>query len=293
MERFNININESARRINLCSGEVFYNIGNKTVETIPDDELYHFRLRSDNRDEDLKNMKEIHEKITLKMKNNIYINIAMIGSVNQVLWDLLTKIKQSGLYDAANKIYLVFNGDRKHLAFNLVSDKYVIIDANPDISKCEFPTLDLICEHCKEEDLNVLYLHTKGVTKPGYQQIIDWTNLLSHFNIVKWQDRLKDLEENDCSGINFFGNPDDINLHPSTWGYGKAPLHYSGNFWWSKSSHIKKLPNMSNWLPDNNYQKWRVMAEMWLCQITDGNYFNAFSSDVDHYQNLYPKELYV
>ena len=62
MERFNINVNESARRINLCSGEVFYNIGNKKVDTIPDSELYHFRLRSDNRDEDLKNMKEIHEK---------------------------------------------------------------------------------------------------------------------------------------------------------------------------------------------------------------------------------------
>lgn len=223
---------------------------------------------------------------------NIYINIAMVGSVNQVLWDLLTRIKQSGLYDAANKIYLVFNGDRKHLAFNLVSDKYVIIDANPDISKCEFPTLDLICEHCKEEDLNVLYLHTKGVTKPGYQQIIDWTNLLSHFNINKWEDRLKDLKENDCSGINFFGNPNDINEHPSTWGYGKAPLHYSGNFWWSKSSHIRKLPNMSNWLPDGNYLRWRVMAEMWICQIQDGKYFTAFSSDVDHYQNLYPRELY-
>ena len=223
---------------------------------------------------------------------NIYINIAMVGSVNQVLWDLLTRIKQSGLYDAANKIYLVFNGDRKHLAFNLVSDKYVIIDANPDISKCEFPTLDLICEHCKEEDLNVLYLHTKGVTKPGYQQIIDWTNLLSHFNINKWEDRLKDLKENDCSGINFFGNPNDINEHPSTWGYGKAPLHYSGNFWWSKSSHIRKLPNMSNWLPDGNYLRWRVMAEMWVCQVPGGEYFNAFSSDVDHYQNLYPKELY-
>ena len=223
---------------------------------------------------------------------NIYINIAMVGSVNQVLWDLLTKIKQSGLYDAANKIYLVFNGDRKQLSFNLISDKYVIIDANPDISKCEFPTLDLISQHSKEEDFNVLYLHTKGVTKPGYQQILDWTNLLSYFNIVKWQDRLKDLEDNDCSGINFFGNPDDINQDPSTWGYGKAPLHYSGNFWWSKSSHIRKLPNMSNWLPDSNYLRWRVMAEMWLCQIPGGKYSCDWQSNINHYQQNYPKELY-
>jgi hypothetical protein len=150
----------------------------------------------------------------------------------------------------------------------------------------------LISQHCKEEDFNVLYLHTKGVTKPGYQQIIDWTNLLSYFNINKWQDRLKDLEDNDCSGVNFFGNPDDINHHPSTWGYGKAPLHYSGNFWWSKSSHIKNLPNMSNWLPDGNYLRWRVMAEMWLCQIPDGKYSCAWQSNINHYQQNYPKELY-
>jgi len=34
------------------------------------------------------------------------------------------------------------------------------------------------------------------------------------------------------------------------------------------------------------------MAEMWICQVPGGKYFNAFSSNVDHYQNLYPKELY-
>lgn len=223
---------------------------------------------------------------------NIYINIAMIGSVNQVLFDLLTRIKQSGLYDSANKIYLVFNGDRKQLSFNLVDDKYVIIDANIDISKCEFPTLELIWQHSQTEDLNILYLHTKGVTKPGYQQIVDWTNYLSYFNINEWKDRLKDLEENDCSGVNLIGNPDDINQHPSTWGYGKAPLHYSGNFWWSKSSHIKKLPSISNWLPDGNFLRWRVMAEMWLCQIPEGKYSCAWQSNINHYHQFYPKDLY-
>lgn len=225
---------------------------------------------------------------------NIYINIAMVGSVNQVLWDLLSRIKQSGLYDSANKIYLIFNGDRRHLQFNLVSDKYVIINANTDISKCEFPTLDYIWQDCQntDKDFNILYLHTKGVTKPGFQNVIDWTNYLSYFNINKWQDRLNELQESDCTGVNFFGNPDDINQHPATWGYGKTPLHYSGNFWWTKSSHIKKLPNPIKWTPDSNLFRWRMMCEMWLCQVKDGKYFNAYSSDVDHYMTPYPKHLY-
>jgi hypothetical protein len=236
----------------------------------------------------------ICEKFTISTKKmiNIYINIAMVGSVNQVLWELLTRIKQSGLYESANKIYLVFNGDRKKLTFNLVSEKYVIIDYSDDISKCEFPTLELIHKHSKEAEFDILYLHTKGVTKPGVKTIEDWTNYLSYFNINKWVDRVKDLKSNDTSGVNLGGNPEDIQSHPSWWGYGKAPLHYSGNFWWSKSSHIRNLSSPFNWLPDGDCLRWRMMAEMWVCQIQTGKYHSAWHSNVNHYQENYPKELY-
>lgn len=225
---------------------------------------------------------------------NVYINIAMTGSVNQVLWNLLTRVKESGLYEQSNKIYLVFNGDRSKLSFNLVSDKYVIIESNPDITKCEFPTLDLLWKHSQEinQDFKILYLHTKGVTKPGAQNIIDWTEYLSYFNISKWSDRIIELDSFECSGCDLKGNPDDIQDHPMYWGYGKAPLHYSGNFWWSKSSHIKNLPNPISWMPDGNYQRWRMMCEMWVCQLKDSKYNNIHSSNVNHYNSLYPKSLY-
>jgi hypothetical protein len=223
---------------------------------------------------------------------NIYINVAMVGSVNKVLWNLLTRIKESGLYDYCNKIYLIFNGDKKYLSFNLVSDKYEIVQANSDISMCEFPTLDLIWKHSKEQEFDVLYLHTKGVTKSTSEPVTDWTNYLAYFNINRWTDRIKELETFDCTGTDLKGNFEDYNFHPSTWGYGKAPMHYSGNFWWSKSSHIKNLPRPLVWLPDTNFVKWRVMAEMWLCQIKDAKYFCAWISDKNHYLENYPKELY-
>lgn len=234
---------------------------------------------------------EVEKMLLDNKKINIYINVAIIGNVNQILADLVNNILKSGLYSACNKIILICNGDFNQISLNLNIPKIEVIKANDDISKCEFPTLEKIWNDCQNEDITVLYLHTKGVTKNGQQTIIDWTNYLSYFNINKWQDRINHLKSFDCSGVNLNGSKEDINEHPSTWGYGKAPLHYSGNFWWSNSSHIKKLPNPINWLPDNNYQQWRVMAEMWLCQI-DGKYNSAWSSNVNHYLENYPKELY-
>lgn len=224
------------------------------------------------------------------MENRIYINIAVIGSVNEVINNILNRISDSKLYDNVSKIYLVVNGNIELLDIE-IKDKYEIIKANSDINKCEFPTLDLISEH-SIVDFNLLYLHTKGVTKPGFVNIKDWTNYLSYFNIDRWEDRLSELEYNDCTGCDLKGNPDDINHHPMTWGYGKAPLHYSGNFWWAKSSHIRKLVKPSNWLPDTNYQRWRIMAEMWVCQDIKSIYNNAWSSGVNHYYERYEKEKY-
>ena len=226
------------------------------------------------------------------MKIDVYIHIAVMGNVNDVLQNLLLRIDNSGLYNNSNKIYLSINGDITGLTIDLKKEKYVIINNNKDIRMCEFPTINLIHENCKndEDETYVLYLMTKGVSKNN-PNITDQLNLLSYFNINKWDNRIKELEENDCTGVNFRGNLDDIKYHPSTWGYGKAPLHYSGNFWWTKSSHVKKLVNPIKWAPDNDLFRWRMMCEMWVCQI-DGNYHNAYSSNVDHYMSMYPSNLY-
>lgn len=224
---------------------------------------------------------------------NVYINVAVTGSVNRVLNELLSSIDKSGLYDFSNKIFLVINGDKSQLDFQM-RDKYVIWNPNNDISHCEFPTLDLIWFHCQKEDnLNVVYLHTKGITKPNHAGVIDWTEYLTYFNVDRWAYMLTALGENDVVGVNFGGNRDDLNEHPSTWGYGKAPLHFSGNFWWSKSSHIRTLTNPYQFIPDNNYMRYRVACEMWVCSNGDGKYLGVWHSNVNHYSELYPRDRYV
>ena len=61
--RFGVEVNKSAIRLSLCDDrEKEYQIGDKEVDIIPDSDLYHIRLRSNDRKQDIKNMKMIYER---------------------------------------------------------------------------------------------------------------------------------------------------------------------------------------------------------------------------------------
>lgn len=62
-----IDINKNAKRKNICNNNIFYEMGDKSVSEIPEEEIYHIRLRSDDRNEDIKNM----EKIFKEKKNYV------------------------------------------------------------------------------------------------------------------------------------------------------------------------------------------------------------------------------
>lgn len=228
-------------------------------------------------------------------KINAYIHIAAMGNFMPVTNTILNEIKKSGLYEIADKIYLVINGNKDLVDQSIYDPKYTVLSDNRDVSKCEFPTLDVIWEDCQksQEDFLVLYVHTKGVTRTNFPPVQDWIKYLVHFNVSSWQDRVKDLIVNDCSGVNLRGYQVNFKANPLLWSSSRIPLHYSGNFWWSKSSHIKKLPKPSNWVPSKQFFKYRIMAEMWLCQVIGGKYHCAWESGIDHYKTFYPEKMYV
>jgi hypothetical protein len=225
----------------------------------------------------------------------IYVNVSIMGCVNEVLKELIDNIKESGIIEYCHSINFIVNGDKDILVIEDIP-KSNIIYTGRDTSVCEFMTLDKIWKDSKDvvdnnNDLTILYLHTKGVSRTS-DNIKDWTRLLTYFNVTKWQDRIEDLDPYDCTGINLSGSLDDLYSHPSDWGYTKTPVCYAGNFWWSKASHIAKLNNPIEWAPDKNFLRWRMMCEMWVCSYPTGKYNNAYHSIVDHYYNPYPKELY-
>lgn len=226
------------------------------------------------------------------MKTYVYVNVAVIGSVNRVLEGLIARIRRSGLYEFCDRVFVVVNGDIGKLEVDLSGEKMSVIHHGVDVSCCEFPTLSRIFEHSLKEDFRVLYLHTKGVSR-NHPFIDDWTNMLAYFNVDRWPERWNELDEYDCTGINHFGNRADLFVNPEYWGYGKTPVHYGGNFWWSTSDHIRTLFHPLAWVPDGNLYRWRMMCEMWICSSGLGKYNSAFSSGVDHYVTPFPESLYV
>lgn len=124
----------------------------------------------------------------------------------------------------------------------------------------EFPTLTLLKKHAdNSNDEYYLYLHTKGITRMHGQDsgryspknVENWRKIMEHFCVEKYDLCLKNLEIYDLVGCNYIPNR----------GVDGLPAHFSGNFWWSKSDFLKKLPQI-NQLHSSNLG--RFSAEMWI-----------------------------
>lgn len=91
----------------------------------------------------------------------------------------------------------------------------------------EGQTLYHIWERCQTVDIDVLYIHSKGVVSAS-PSVANWRDILNHYCISEWPRAVKHLDTVDAVGIK------DRQSQEFT---------FSGNFWWSKSSHIKNLTN--------------------------------------------------
>lgn len=203
------------------------------------------------------------------MKIYVYIHICCIHNWKEVFAQLVSDIKTSGLYDKIEKIRCVV------LTANGISDelfqdpKIQLLSVHRNVNLYEIATLHPLYDHAQTEDFYVLYLHTKGVRHNNTNPcVLDWVKYLSYYNIEQHEKCIEGLETNDTVGVNLIQDP---------------CVHYSGNFWWSKSSHLRTLQKCVY----NCYNS----PEFW---ITSGNgkFLNLASSGVNHYTDLYPPSLY-
>lgn len=225
----------------------------------------------------------IHE---FKVKYHFYVkmlslNACFIHSTNmditgsRILDMLINYLNERNIIDkleflAINNIGIPIDEEK----YKNIHKKIIVINYSNDASLFENATMKQIITFSKLHDnYNILYLHTKGVSYNDdhyfYPGIISWINYML-YSLVDNSDRcIKLLNIYDTIGVN-------IKEHDEN------PLHYSGNFWWGKSSYLKKLSPT-------------VFKDKYDCEFLtlskSPKYFNIFT--LPHmYQNVYALESY-
>lgn len=182
----------------------------------------------------------------------------------------------SGLIDAAN-VTMCLNGDIESFVkiFELAKeyDNIIVEHTHTDFTLCEYPTIDAIKKwsHTFDDEAYVCYFHLKGVSHEDKNGVKDWRNRINHHIIRRWYNCVSALE----SGFDAVGIDDNTTDNPSRF--------FSGNFWWAKSSYIRRLPFLSDPrnLNDNDispytghnysdvYKSFRYDYEYWIYCIEE------------------------
>jgi hypothetical protein len=222
------------------------------------------------------------------MNNAIFIHAAILDKCRERLIQYLDICERSSV--VVSVIYICFVGaDKIPISQNDIS-KYnfqiEIVKLSNNLGDYELPTLNFLYDFCLQNpNYNVLYLHTKNVGKEINLCIEDQIEYMLHFLVNNWETCVKHLTQYDACGV-------DLRTLPT--------LHYSGNFWWSKSSNIVSLPRPTHF---NNLQKYpnplnslRHNQEFWICYNSKNkNFISLWDCKISVYErhlHRYPKELY-
>lgn len=182
------------------------------------------------------------------LKNVMFIHVYTINNYQTILEEILNSVDKN-----IDEIIICKIGD-----LEIKNYKGTVINISDNYNFCENETINYIRRFCKDNNVNVLYTHTKGVCHPNNKAVEAWRKYMIHFNIEKSQECINSLEDFDVCGVDFRINP--------------VP-HFCGNFWWSKSSHINKLPDPNN---ANTIISHRHKAEFWICNYDPTIKFKSF-----------------
>lgn len=221
----------------------------------------------------------------------VYYHVAQMGNWNEVLSEQIAKLQESGLYNEAAGIHVGIVGTQKMTAD--LPPKFKILFHNPCLKLGEIPTLEALRQHALEDDFIVLYMHTKGVSwqEQNYSKegMTAWRRYLEHFCIKQWKECSFLLNECDASGCEY--------IEPRDTGKGILPSHFRGNFWWSKSSYLRKLPPVHSLsIPLGNPRR---KAEYWLGNHPDFKASSLFNLKGEYgergylYNHVLDSELYT
>ena len=171
------------------------------------------------------------------------------GSREQSL-EQIRRLLCSDLMDHAD-IFLSLNGDlTKFLELVQLVEPYPnvrICHTSPRSDLMEYPSLMLIKDlaDAATEEEYILYFHLKGITHRNHQGIHDWRRYMEYWHIDRWKDCVEKLDQGfETCGTNYIHGPFlGVDLKTRNW------PHYSGGFWWARTSYIKRLKRLPH--PDS------------------------------------------
>lgn len=160
-----------------------------------------------------------------------FLHVCCIGNYREVTWEIVHALLESRLYDrsAAIDVGLLGSPAEQRVIEEMLApfERFRITVRSADVDEYEFPTLGVLQDACQTWDGPVYYLHTKGVSySPVNQYSRYWRRLMLDWIVTNHERCLADLSKVDTVGVNWSGD------------------HYSGNFWWARSSHIRRLPHI-------------------------------------------------
>ena len=183
----------------------------------------------------------------------VYYHISMMNNWEEAVKEQISLLVSSGLYDECESVSVGCNGLGIERLHELIAPyrKIKIRVYEQSLNTFEFPTLKLI-EQDYHDEFYGLYFHTKGVTFPNHSGGKYWRDYMNHFNIVKWRDAVGKLNDGyDTCGVKYLSDKH----------FPAYIKHYSGNFFWFKSSYIRNNPKI-----DSLDLKDRFQAEFWACR---------------------------
>jgi hypothetical protein len=194
------------------------------------------------------------------MNNYIFFHVCSVHAYREIFLEMYTKSLPLLKNSVKMIVSIVGPGNLDGLLIN--EPNVEIIHSSTDITAFEFPTLELMKKICLEDDCKVCYVHTRGVTHPTCPCAVDHRHYMSYFNLERWETCVEKLDVHDAVGVDY-----------SDWPF----RHFSGNFWWSKSSWINKLTR--NWQEVPTLDE-RHIPEFWLGSLPGGNFCNLWSSGI-------------
>jgi hypothetical protein len=193
------------------------------------------------------------------MKIAVFYHVAHMGPWKTVDEEIVAALETSGLRKAA--------------------DVFVRHDCI-DIGLFEFPTLEMLRGFASISNYAVLYLHTKGVSRP-MPSVDDWRACMLHWMVFRWRECVLKLEAGfDAVGTTIIDTP---------------IRHFQGNFWWARTPYLRRLPSPRDiqYKPTCHDQTERHKCEFWVLSIPGAKVYQPYHHRIDPYQHRNPSENYV